>query len=206
MSTFTALMNGQKVLPLIQASSVEEGLAIGKAMEAAGLRLVEVVLRTPASLDVLSALKQECPDVTVGAGTVYNTEILTSALDAGADFIVSPSVTERLLSAMKESGVLCLPGVSKPSDIALALEHGFQELKLFPAELSGGVSFLKAMGAVFSSVRFCPTGGVGPANRKEYLSLSNVVAVGGSWVSPAKAVNEKDWKAIEQLCREANIA
>lgn len=203
MSRFSELMSGQTLLPIIQATSPEQGVNIAKAMADAGLGLVEVVLRTEASLDALAAIKKEVPELKVGAGTVINSDILKSALDAGSDFIVTPAVSDKLLAELSTCGVPVLPGVSNTGEILMATEHGFNELKLFPASLAGGAPFLSAVSSVFQQVKFCPTGGVNQQNKEEYLSLNNVFAVGGTWVSPKAWVEEGNWKAITEACINA---
>ncbi len=203
MTRFSELMSEQKLLPIIQANSPKQGVQIAQAMAASGLKLIEVVLRTEASLAALSAIKQQVPGLIVGAGTVTNSVILEQALEAGSDFIVTPAVSEHLLRELQACPVPVLPGVSNTGEILLAAEHGFEEQKLFPASLSGGPAFLSAVSSVFQSVSFCPTGGVNAENRMTYLSLSNVFAVGGTWVSPKNWVEQENWQAITDACRQA---
>ncbi|GAA0854705.1 bifunctional 4-hydroxy-2-oxoglutarate aldolase/2-dehydro-3-deoxy-phosphogluconate aldolase [Aliiglaciecola litoralis] len=203
MNRFSELMSGQTLLPIIQANTPQQGVQIARAMANAGLSLVEVVLRTDASLEALKAIKKEVPELIVGAGTIINSEILQQALDAGSDFIVTPAVSEKLLSELVDCQVPVLPGVSNTGDILLAYEFGYDEQKLFPASLSGGVPFLSSLSSVFQSVRFCPTGGVNQQNRRDYLSLNNVFAVGGTWVAAKQWVEQEDWQAITNACREA---
>lgn len=203
MKRFSELMSGQTLLPIIQANSPEEGVAIASAMANAGLTLVEVVLRTEASLAALSAIKAEVPSLHVGAGTVINPSILEQALSSGADFIVTPAVSETLLKELTHCDVPVLPGVSNTGDILLTYEHGFEEQKLFPASLSGGTKLLSALSSVFQSVRFCPTGGVNADNRQDYLSLPNVFAVGGTWVAQKQWVSDENWLAITHACQQA---
>ncbi|GAB3035193.1 bifunctional 4-hydroxy-2-oxoglutarate aldolase/2-dehydro-3-deoxy-phosphogluconate aldolase [Bowmanella dokdonensis] len=203
MTRFSELMSGQTLLPIIQADSPEQGVQIAQAMAGAGLTLVEVVLRTKASLAALTAIKKEVPQLKVGAGTVTDAQILKQAIDAGSDFIVTPAVSERLLGELAACGVPVLPGVSNTGEILMASEYGFAELKLFPASLSGGAPFLAALSSVFQSIRFCPTGGVNQQNKMDYLSLNNVFAVGGTWVAPAKWVQQGNWKAITTACYHA---
>ncbi len=203
MPRFSELMSTQPVLPIIQANSPEEGVHIAQAMAAAGLTLVEVVLRTASSLDALRAIKESVPGLLAGAGTVLNDKTLHSALDAGADFIVTPAVSPRLLAALTESPVPALPGVANTGDILMAQEFGFREQKLFPAALSGGAPFLAAVGAVFDDVVFCPTGGINPENKQAYLSLENVFAVGGTWVAKQNWVANRNWQAITDACAQA---
>lgn len=207
MKLFSTLMGKQTLLPIIQANSVSQGLAIAKAMSDAGIGLVEVVLRTQASLDVIKAIKQELPELKVGAGTVTDAETLAQALAAGSDFIITPTISTNLLTHLANCPVAVLPGVSTASDILLAKEFGYQEVKLFPASLSGGAPFLKAMGAVFKDISFCPTGGINQSNQAEYLSLANVFAVGGTWIAQADWVENEDWSKITQACKAAqNVA
>lgn len=203
MTRFSELMSGQTLLPIIQADSPEQGVQIAKAMANAGLGLVEVVLRTDASLAALTAIKKAVPELKVGAGTVINSTILQQALDAGSDFIVTPAVSDKLLAELATCGVPVLPGVSNTGEILTATEYGFDELKLFPASLSGGAKFLSALSSVFQSIQFCPTGGVNQENKMDYLSLNNVFAVGGTWVSPKKWIEEQNWAAITDACAKA---
>ena len=203
MKQFSELMSGQSLLPIILANSPEEGVNIARAMADAGLRLVEVVLRTESSLDALSAIKKEVPELTVGAGTVTNSAILDSALKAGADFIVTPASSPCLLGALGRSGVPVLPGVSNTADILLALEYGFPEQKLFPASLSGGAPFLSAISSVFREVSFCPTGGINAGNKEDYLKLPNVFAVGGTWVAKTEWIQSGNWQAVTDACSQA---
>ncbi|GAB5380201.1 MAG: bifunctional 4-hydroxy-2-oxoglutarate aldolase/2-dehydro-3-deoxy-phosphogluconate aldolase [Aliiglaciecola sp.] len=203
MTRFSEFMSGQTLLPIIQANSPEQGVHIAKAMADAGLGLVEVVLRTEASLEALSAIKKSVPELKVGAGTVINSLILKQALDAGSDFIVTPAVSNTLLTELASCGVPVLPGVSNTGEILMASEFGFEELKLFPASLSGGAPFLSAVSSVFQSIKFCPTGGVNKQNKNDYLSLSNVFAVGGTWVAAKSWVEQENWQAITDACIEA---
>lgn len=204
MNSFSSLMGKQTLLPIIQADSVEQGVAVSKAMYAAGLRLVEVVLRTDASIAALSAIKAELPELIVGAGTVTNETILAQAINAGADFIITPAVSKQLLEVLKETSIPVLPGVSNTGEILMTREAGFTEMKLFPAELSGGAKFLSAVSSVFKDVKFCPTGGVTLANKPEYLALKNVFAVGGTWVAKKEWLEQENWQAITDACVEGN--
>jgi 2-dehydro-3-deoxyphosphogluconate aldolase/(4S)-4-hydroxy-2-oxoglutarate aldolase len=203
MTRFSELMSGQTLLPIIQADTPEQGVQIAKAMAKAGLTLVEVVLRTDASIDALKAIKEQVPELKVGAGTVINETILQQAIDAGSDFIVTPAVSPKLLSALAKCGVPVLPGVSNTGDILMALEYGFEEQKLFPASLAGGAPFVSAVSSVFRTVSFCPTGGVSENNKMDYLSLNNVFAVGGTWVAKKEWVSQENWQAITDSCIQA---
>ncbi|MGO3423687.1 MAG: bifunctional 4-hydroxy-2-oxoglutarate aldolase/2-dehydro-3-deoxy-phosphogluconate aldolase [Pseudoalteromonas distincta] len=203
MTRFSELMSGQTLLPIIQADTPEQGVQIAKAMANAGLTLVEVVLRTEASLEALKAIKAQVPELKVGAGTVINTDILEQALEAGSDFIVTPAVSPTLLEALAKCDVPVLPGVSNTGDILMALEYGFEEQKLFPASLAGGAPFVSAVSSVFRAVSFCPTGGVSESNKMDYLSLNNVFAVGGTWIAKKEWVEQENWQAITDSCIQA---
>lgn len=202
-ASFSQLMGSQTLLPIIQADNVEQGVNVAKAMAASGLKVVEVVLRTAEALETLIAIKQQVPELLVGAGTVINETILQQAIGAGADFIVTPAISEKLLAALAVCSTPVLPGVSNTADILMAREFGFTELKLFPAALSGGASFLSAISTVFQDITFCPTGGISAQNKQEYLSLNNVMAVGGTWVCRKEWVVNEDWQAITDACTQA---
>lgn len=204
MQTISSLMGSQTLLPIIQTNSVDDGVNIAAAMEKAGLHSVEVVLRSNVSLQTVTEIKRAFPKLLVGAGTIYNTTILDAAIKAGADYIVTPTVTNSLLLAMLNSGVPFIPGVQNMRDIAEVMEHGITEMKLFPAELSGGVAFLKAISSLFKHIKFCPTGGINPANKDSYLALANVFAVGGTWVSKPEWVAAGQWDEITNACIAAN--
>ena len=203
MTRFSELMAGQTLLPIIQADTPEQGVQIAKAMANAGLTLVEVVLRTEASIEALKAIKAQVPELKVGAGTVINTDILEQALEAGSDFIVTPAVSPALLTALAKCNVPVLPGVSNTGDILMTLEYGFEEQKLFPASLAGGAPFVSAVSTVFRAVSFCPTGGVSESNKMDYLSLNNVFAVGGTWIAKKEWVEQENWQAITDSCIQA---
>ena len=164
MRSFSSLMGTQTLLPIIQANTAEEGLQIAKAMAEAGINLVEVVLRTPASYDVIKLIKKELPNMIVGAGTILDEAILNKALEVGSDFIITPATSAKLYEVLAKCSVPVVPGVSTAADVLVAYENGYTEVKLFPASLAGGVPFLNAMSAVFQTIKFCPTGGINAAN------------------------------------------
>ena len=202
---FTALqvMQDAPVIPVIVLNDVAHAVPMARALVAGGIRMLEVTLRTPQALACMEAIAKEVPDAVVGAGTVRSAADAKAAANAGAKFAVSPGYTAAVGQACRDQGLSLLPGVATGSEIMMAQEDGYTELKFFPAMQAGGPAMLKAWGGPFFDVRFCPTGGVTPQNAKEFLSLSNVACVGGSWLVPADALAQGDWARIEQLAREA---
>lgn len=191
------------VVPVLTISSAGEGVSLARALVAGGLDLIEVTLRTPASLDVIARIKSEVPEARVGAGTVLTPELGAQAIKAGARFIVAPGMTPRLLEAAEQWPVPFLPGAATASEAMALADLGYQVLKFFPAEPAGGVRYLKALASPLPGILFCPTGGIDAGNAADYLDLPNVVAVGGSWVAPAKKVAAQDWPAITALATQA---
>ena len=202
---FTALqvMQDAPVIPVIVLNDVAHAVPMARALVAGGIRMLEVTLRTPQALACMEAIAKEVPDAVVGAGTVRSAADAKAAANAGAKFAVSPGYTSAVGQACRDQGLSLLPGVATGSEIMMAQEDGYTELKFFPAMQAGGPAMLKAWGGPFFDVRFCPTGGVTPQNASEFLSLSNVACVGGSWLVPADALAQGDWPRIEQLAREA---
>lgn len=181
--TVEKVMRLAPVIPVLVIEDLDHAVPVAEALVAGGLPALEVTLRTPCAIDAIKAMKQ-VPGATVGAGTVLNPDDLVRALDAGAEFIVSPGLTPSLGQAAVESGVPYLPGTANASDMMLALDLGLSRLKFFPAMANGGVPALKAISSAFGQLRFCPTGGITPANAPEWLALDAVICVGGSWMVP----------------------
>lgn len=198
-----ALLAGQPVIPVVKIERVEDAVPLTRALARGGLRLVEITLRTRDALECIRRAAAEVEEAVVGAGTILDHAQFADAAKAGARFIVSPGVTTNLLGAAADSPVPLLPGAITPGEIMLARDAGLDFLKFFPAEQAGGAAFLKALASPFAGIRFCPTGGISPKNVREYLSLPNVICVGGSWVAPDDLVKAKDWAGIEALAREA---
>ncbi|KAA6051002.1 keto-deoxy-phosphogluconate aldolase [Pantoea sp. ICBG 1758] len=191
------------VVPVIVVKQPEHAVPMAKALVAGGIRVLEVTLRTPVAMDALRAIIREVPEAIVGAGTVINTQQLKEVTDAGAQFVISPGLTESLLRAATEGPVPLIPGISTVSELMMGMDHGLREFKFFPAEASGGVKALSALAGPFPQVRFCPTGGISPANYRDYLALKSVLCIGGSWLVPDEALQQGDWERITQLAREA---
>ncbi len=190
------------VIPVLVIETVTEARPLAEALVAGGLPVLEVTLRTAAALDVIRAMA-EVPGGVVGAGTLLTPADVKAAKAAGATFGVSPGATDRLLAACEDEGLPLLAGAATATEVMALLERGYTVQKFFPAEASGGAPALKAIGAPLPQVRFCPTGGVSLKNAPDYLSLSNVLCVGGSWVAPKEAMARGDWAEVTRLAAEA---
>jgi len=198
-----SLLDVVPVLPVVALERREDAVPVARALVAGGLPAIELTLRTPVALDAIRAIRDEVPEILVGAGTVVTPGQAKEALDAGAGFLVSPGSTPALVAAMADTGLPFLPGTSTVSEVLAALELGLSELKFFPAEASGGTAYLRSVAAPVPAARFCPTGGITPASAPDYLALPNVGCVGGSWLTPADAVRRGDWAAITGLAAQA---
>lgn len=199
-----SLLDGQPVIPVIKIKDVQKAVPLARALAAGGLRMIEITLRTNDALEAIRRVAGEVEDAVVGAGTVLNPKQFDEAAAAGSKFIVSPGLTDNLVSAAANSDVPLLPGAITPSEIMTALEVGIDFLKFFPAEQAGGTTFLRSLASPLASVRFCPTGGISALNAEEYLAVPNVVCVGGSWVAPDDAIRDDKWDVIESLARQAS--
>lgn len=197
------LRRAYPVLPVLVIDDVERAVGLAQALSAGGLNVIEVTLRTPQALEALKVIRQEVPELIVGAGTVINVEQFDQAIEAGAQFAVSPGFTERLAMAAQETNLPYLPAVMTPSEVLSALEYGYRSLKLFPANGGASVRMLNSFKGPFTGISFCPTGGVTRDNLLSYLSLPNVACCGGTWVAPASLVQAQAWDQITQLAREA---
>ncbi|MET7936908.1 bifunctional 4-hydroxy-2-oxoglutarate aldolase/2-dehydro-3-deoxy-phosphogluconate aldolase [Streptomyces sp. NPDC005322] len=191
------------VLPVVVLHDAADAVPLARALVAGGLPAIEVTLRTPAALDALGAIADEVPEAVVGAGTVLTPDHVETAVAAGARFLVSPGWTDRLLGAMRDSGVPYLPGVSATSEVVTLLERGVTDMKFFPAEAAGGTAYLNSLASPLPQARFCPTGGINASRAPEYLALPNVACVGGTWMLPPDALEAGDWARIESLAHEA---
>jgi 2-dehydro-3-deoxyphosphogluconate aldolase / (4S)-4-hydroxy-2-oxoglutarate aldolase len=202
-SAILRIMRTAPVIPVITIDQPEQALPLAEALVAGGLPVLEVTLRTPHALAAIAAIKRALPEAIVGAGTVINRGNYQQALDAGAEFIVSPGFTPELLACAKSSAVPFLPGVNTPSEIMQLLAHGISAMKFFPAEAAGGVPMLKSLGAPLPQALFCPTGGITPGNARDYLALPNVACVGGSWMVTKELVRDGRWDEIRALAQNA---
>lgn len=197
------IMRASKVIPVIVINEPKDAIPMARALLAGGLNVLEVTLRTEHGLGAIKDIRQSLPDAIVGAGTILSSSDVENAAAAGAQFIVSPGSTSTLINKAVELQIPVLPGVSSPSEIMNLREQGIRHMKLFPAEVVGGCAMLSALQGPLGDVKFCPTGGVNLNNAKEYLALTNVLCVGGSWMLPKKLLKNKDWAAITELAKEA---
>jgi len=197
------IMAQAPVIPVLIIEDLEHAVPLARALCAGGLRVLEVTMRTPVALAAIAAMRQAVPDAIVGVGTLTRPEDFSAAAGAGAQFGVSPGLTRELAEASRTVGFPLLPGVMTPAEVIAARLQGFTALKLFPAQQAGGIGMLKALASPFGDVVFCPTGGVSLATAPDYLALTNVGCVGGSWVAPATMMSKGEWAGIEALAREA---
>ncbi|MDJ0759476.1 MAG: bifunctional 4-hydroxy-2-oxoglutarate aldolase/2-dehydro-3-deoxy-phosphogluconate aldolase [Woeseiaceae bacterium] len=197
------LLESSRVVPLIQADDPAVAVETSHALAAGGLKVAEVVFRTDRALDCLRAVAGEVPEMVAGAGTVLTSKQAESALDNGAKFIVSPGLDDAVVAVAKEHNVPVYPGTMTPSEVQHAFNLGLDTVKFFPASIAGGVPALKALASVFRSMQFMPTGGVGPGNLADFLSVPAVLACGGSWLTPADAVAAGNFDKVTELAAEA---
>lgn len=187
------------VMPVIVLDSVDDAVPVAEALYKGGIKAVEITLRTPVALECIKIIKQECPHLIVGAGTLINEQNVEQCADAQVDFAVSPGMTPALVRKSQECGVKLLPGVATCSEILTGMELGLSCFKLFPATAVGGLPLLKSINGPLPQVTFCPTGGLTMEDFDQYLALPNVACVGGSWLVPKSAVAAKDWQAITDI-------
>ncbi|EMA3642312.1 bifunctional 4-hydroxy-2-oxoglutarate aldolase/2-dehydro-3-deoxy-phosphogluconate aldolase [Providencia stuartii] len=197
------VLNAGPVVPVIVINKLEQAVPLAKALVKGGIRVLEVTLRTECAIDAIRLIANEVPEAMIGAGTVINAQQLTAVTEAGAQFAISPGLTEELLSAATKGCIPLIPGISTVSELMLGMNYGLKEFKFFPAEANGGVKALKAIAGPFSQVKFCPTGGISPANYRDYLALKSVLCIGGSWLVPEDALESGDYQRITQLAEEA---
>ena len=197
--TALQVMQDGPVIPVIVLNDVAHAVPMARALVAGGIRMLEVTLRTAQALACIEAIAKQVPEAVVGAGTVRTKADAQAAAMAGARFAVSPGYTPAVGQACRDVGLALLPGVATGSEIMMAQEAGFTELKFFPAMQAGGPAMLKAWAGPFFDVKFCPTGGVTLQNAPDFLALFNVVCIGGSWLVPADALAQGDWARITQL-------
>lgn len=198
--TLEQMLSLAPVVPVLVIERVEDAVPLARALVAGGLPLLEVTLRTAAALDGVARIAAEVQGAVVGAGTVRSLGALDAAVRAGARFAVSPGFSAAMVAS---APIPLLPGVATATDAMAAMEAGCDFVKLFPAEVAGGVKLLQALYGPFAELRFCPTGGVTPANAPAYLEQPNVICVGGSWMAPRDKVAAGDWAGIAAMAGKA---
>jgi 2-dehydro-3-deoxyphosphogluconate aldolase/(4S)-4-hydroxy-2-oxoglutarate aldolase len=197
------ILNACPVMPVMVIQNLEDAVPLAKALVAGGITVLEITLRTPIALDAVRLISQEVKDAIVGAGTITTPEQLKAAEEAGAVFAISPGLTPKLLAAANEGNIALIPGISTLSELMLGMEYGLDHFKFFPAEAAGGIPMLKSIAGPIPRVTFCPTGGISPENYNNYLQLSNVACVGGSWLAPVDVVKAKNWAKVTELAKQA---
>ncbi|MDR6414214.1 bifunctional 4-hydroxy-2-oxoglutarate aldolase/2-dehydro-3-deoxy-phosphogluconate aldolase [Pseudarthrobacter sulfonivorans] len=203
MTEATSVLQVSPVIPVVTIDDPQHAVPVARALADGGVRIIELTLRTDSALESLKRIATEVPDILVGAGTILTPAQADAAVDAGAQFLVSPGVTPALLDHMLQLNIPVLPGVATVGEVMAVLERGLTAMKFFPAGPAGGPDYLAAIGAPIPQVQFCPTGGVSLNSAPGYLKLANVSCVGGSWLTPRVAVENSDWAQITKLAREA---
>jgi 2-dehydro-3-deoxyphosphogluconate aldolase / (4S)-4-hydroxy-2-oxoglutarate aldolase len=198
-----AFFSRARVVPVLTPESVAGGVAVSRVLFDAGLQMQEITLRTEWGLETIAAVTREMPGLIVGAGSVVTPELGDAAIQAGARFLVSPGTNDTLLQFAAGCRVAFLPGVSTVSEAMRVLALGCTAAKLFPADLLGGVTFLRSMAGPLPSMKFCPSGGIDAKVAPDYLRLGNVLAIGGSWMAPAELIRQNRFTEIRGLAEEA---
>ncbi|GAA8208318.1 bifunctional 4-hydroxy-2-oxoglutarate aldolase/2-dehydro-3-deoxy-phosphogluconate aldolase [Helicobacter pylori] len=191
------------IVPVVVVENIEDAVPLAQSLIEGGIPIIEVTLRSSCALEAIELIAKNVPKMRVGAGTILNLTQLEQAQNRGAEFLISPGLTIKLLEHAKKKDMPLIPGVSSSSEVMQALELGYNALKFFPAEYCGGVKLLNAFNGPFKGVKFCPTGGVSVDNMRSYLALENVVCVGGSWLTPKDLVQNKEWDKITEICKRA---
>jgi 2-dehydro-3-deoxyphosphogluconate aldolase/(4S)-4-hydroxy-2-oxoglutarate aldolase len=196
-------LGAHALVPVVEIADVRQAVPLGEALIAGGLPCAEITFRTAAAPDAIRALRAGCPELLVGADTVLTVEQAEAAVAAGAEFLVAPGSNPDVMAAARRLGAPMVPGVCTPSEIERAMASGIDVLKFFPAEVCGGVAFLKSVAPVYPGVRYIPTGGIGPGNLPAYLALPQVLACGGSWMVKRELIAAADFEAIASLAADA---
>lgn len=191
------------IVPVVVIENIKDAVPLAQSLIEGGIPIIEVTLRSSCALEAIELIAKNVPKMRVGAGTILNLTQLEQAQNRGAEFLISPGLTIKLLEHAKKKDMPLIPGVSSSSEVMQALELGYNALKFFPAEYCGGVKLLNAFNGPFKGVKFCPTGGISTDNMRSYLDLENVVCVGGSWLTPKDLVQNKEWDKITEICKRA---
>ncbi|NHB54566.1 bifunctional 4-hydroxy-2-oxoglutarate aldolase/2-dehydro-3-deoxy-phosphogluconate aldolase [Helicobacter pylori] len=191
------------IVPVVVIEDLNDAVPLAQSLIEGGIPIIEVTLRSSCALEAIELIAKNVPKMHVGAGTILNLTQLEQAQNRGAEFLISPGLTIKLLEHAKKKDMPLIPGVSSSSEVMQALELGYHALKFFPAEYCGGVKLLNAFNGPFKGVKFCPTGGISADNMRSYLNLENVLCVGGSWLTPKDLIQNKEWDKITEICKRA---
>ncbi|WP_231170524.1 bifunctional 4-hydroxy-2-oxoglutarate aldolase/2-dehydro-3-deoxy-phosphogluconate aldolase [Helicobacter pylori] len=191
------------IVPVVVIENIKDAVPLAQSLVEGGIHIIEVTLRSSCALEAIELIAKNVPKMRVGAGTILNPTQLEQAQNRGAEFLISPGLTIKLLEYAKKKDMPLIPGVSSSSEVMQALELGYSALKFFPAEYCGGVKLLNAFNGPFKGVKFCPTGGISADNMHSYLSLENVLCVGGSWLTPKNLIQNKEWGKITEICKRS---
>jgi len=197
------LLSKCPIIPVVAIDNADHAVGLCQALQKGGVNAIEVTLRTEQALQAIKNIKAECPDMILGVGTVLTEADVKKSEDAGADFLVSPALSPKLLPALQATELLVLPGTASPTEALCAYDAGFEKVKLFPAEAVGGAALIKSIYAPMPKIHFMPTGGVNLGNMMSYYSLPNVYAVGGTWIARGADINAQNWDVITANCEEA---
>ncbi|GHQ09489.1 ketohydroxyglutarate aldolase [Helicobacter pylori] len=191
------------IVPVVVIENIKDAVPLAQSLIEGGIQIIEVTLRSSCALEAIELIAKNVPKMRVGAGTILNPTQLEQAQNRGAEFLISPGLTIKLLEYAKKKDMPLIPGVSSSSEVMQALELGYSALKFFPAEYCGGVKLLNAFNGPFKGVKFCPTGGISTDNMRSYLNLENVLCVGGSWLTPKNLIQNKEWDKITEICKRS---
>ncbi len=191
------------IIPVVVIEDIKDAVPLAQSLVEGGIQIIEVTLRSSCALEAIELIAKNVPKMCVGAGTILNPTQLEQAQNRGAEFLISPGLTIKLLEYAKKKDMPLIPGVSSSSEVMQALELGYNALKFFPAEYCGGVKLLNAFNGPFKGVKFCPTGGISANNMRSYLNLENVLCVGGSWLTPKNLIQNKEWDKITEICKRS---
>ncbi len=191
------------IIPVVVIENIKDAVPLAQSLVEGGIQIIEVTLRSSCALEAIELIAKNVPKMRVGAGTILNPTQLEQAQNRGAEFLISPGLTIKLLEYAKKKDMPLIPGVSSSSEVMQALELGYSTLKFFPAEYCGGVKLLNAFNGPFKGVKFCPTGGISTDNMHSYLNLENVLCVGGSWLTPKNLIQNKEWDKITEICKRS---
>ncbi|GAA7298962.1 bifunctional 4-hydroxy-2-oxoglutarate aldolase/2-dehydro-3-deoxy-phosphogluconate aldolase [Helicobacter pylori] len=191
------------IVPVVVIEDIKDAVPLAQSLIEGGIQIIEVTLRSSCALEAIDLIAKNAPKMRVGAGTILNPTQLEQAQNRGAEFLISPGLTIKLLEHAKKKDMPLIPGVSSSSEVMQALELGYSTLKFFPAEYCGGVKLLNAFNGPFKGVKFCPTGGISTDNMRSYLNLENVLCVGGSWLTPKNLIQNKEWDKITEICKRS---